>query len=361
MNCRSCKKFLKKPKIIFKDYPISLWPCDKQLSKKKINMLVYNCQKCSLIQLQKFSKKKISLFYKNESKVLFNKNIIKSRTLSIKENLKNIHNKKALEIGGGRNMIIHQLKFKEKYLCDFDIINNNSNVKTIKADFNEVKGFKNYFDYIFFFHTLEHIENPSFFLKNVFNKLKPEGKIILEIPNSKYYQNKIPYYAFFFQHQTLMSLNSLKNLMMLNNFIFEKKLKTDNSVILAIFKKKIIKNKILIKDKKILKHIIINLNKKIFNLKNFIKSKKIKKIALYGSGGTSMTLHYHLKKNKILINSFYDNDIRKINLFIPGTNKKVISGEKFNQNSYDLIVTTNNELKIYLNKIKINKPIISLE
>jgi hypothetical protein len=73
-----------------------------------------------------------------------------------------------------------------------------------------------------------------------------------------------------------------------------------------------------------------------------------------------MTLHYHLKQKNIKVNSFYDNDFRKFNLYVPGTNNRIKKGSTFNEKYYDLILTTNEDLKNYLRR-KLKKPIISLE
>jgi len=361
MICRNCNKNLKKPILNFKKYPVSLWPCSKILSKKLASLKIYCCSKCSLSQLQRFTKKSMNLFYKNESKVLPNKNLIKSRVSKIKKHIGQLTNLKVLEIGGGRNDVVSYFNFKEKYVCDFDIEKKIKKTIIINSNFEKIKGFEHYFDYIFFFHTLEHIENPNTFLSNIYKKLKPNGKIILEVPNYKYYLSKIPYYAFFFQHQMLFTNKSLKNLMASNNFIIEKNLSSKNKdIIISVFNKGDSKYSEFPKEKSILKKITYKINKKILNLKKFIKKNKIKNIAVYGSGGVSMTLHYHLKQKNIKVNSFYDNDFRKFNLYVPGTNNRIKKGSTFNEKYYDLILTTNEDLKNYLRR-KLKKPIISLE
>ena len=360
IKCRICENKIYKPKIIFKKYPLSLWPCKKNNSIKNLDLKVFFCKKCSLIQLQRFRESTINLLYK-EQKVLLNQNLIKDRISRIKSFLKINKKSRILEIGGGRNNVIKYLKKSEKWICDFDIKKYDKDINFVKKKFEKFKGKINYFDYIFFFHTLEHIENPKTFLKNVSDKLTDDGNIFLEIPNIKYYLRQIPYYAFFFQHQSLFSLNTLKNLAHKANLRVHKLIsKPTEGVILIILKKNKVQKKLIIE-----KSIVDNLNLKIISrinkIKYLIKNYSIKKIALYGCGGASMTFYYHLRNNKILIDGFYDADIKKINLHIPISNKVVKNGIFFNHKSYDLVITTSNSIKSFLEKKYKNINTISLQ
>ena len=362
INCRSCNNRIFKHEIKLIKYPVSLWPCKKEQSKKGLDLMVYFCKKCSLTQLQRFNNQTIYSFYKNKSKVLDNEYLIKNRVSKIKKIIKRDNNLKFLEIGGGRNNILKYFKNSKRWICDFDIEKIEKNINIIKSDFNNFTSKKKYFDYIFFFHTLEHIENPRNFLINVFDKLKDNGKIILEVPNIKYYTKKKPYYAFFFQHQSLFSLISLKNLMKVCSFKFEKLLsKKNDEVILIVFSKSNSKSDNFIKDINIVYRLKSKIKNRVKKIKKIIDKKNIKKIALYGCGGTSMTFFYYLRKAKILVDGFYDNDIRKFNLYIPNTKKKVKNGKKFNFNLYDLVLTTSNSLRAFLYKKSRKINILSLE
>ena len=59
-------------------------------------------------------------------------------------------------------------------------------IKTEKAEFQ-----KNSFDYIEFWHVLEHLENPIFVLKLIYKWLKPGGIVHIEVPSSKHFIAKI--------------------------------------------------------------------------------------------------------------------------------------------------------------------------
>ena len=129
---------------------------------------------------------------------------------------------------------------------------------------------------------------------------------------------------------------------------------------MAIFSKSK-KIKSLISEKNFLLKINNKIQKKIQTLKKYIKNKKINDIAIYGCGGASMTLFYHLINNNINVDTFYDNDKKKFNLVVPNTNKKIVNGFCFKKNNHDLIITTSNKIKNEFKKSKNFKNIISLE
>lgn len=362
IKCRSCNQHISEPDIIMKKYPTSLWPCSKRLSKKNLNLEVYYCKNCSLIQLQRFKDKKIKNFYSNDSKVLNDNVSLIKRFNKIKNFVENKKEIRILEIGGGRNNVLKFFTNPQKWLCDFDIDNVQKNINLINTDFKNFKDKKKFFNYIFFFHTLEHIQNPKNFLLNASNQLRDNGKIILEVPNIRYYLKEYPTYAFFFQHQSMFSLNSLRNLLSNCNLKFDEIIsKKSDSFILAIVSKSNKRKSLIKKEKNILSRISLKIDKKLDVIKKLIFKYKIKNIAMYGCGGASMTFFYHLQKNNIQIDDFYDNDKRKINQFIPKYNKKVISGNKFNFKCYDLIITTNNNVKSFLKKKNKLINIISLQ
>ena len=51
--------------------------------------------------------------------------------------------------------------------------------------FPEISGLKEKWDIITMFHVLEHLPDPRKTLKELAGKLKPGGKVIVEVPNSK--------------------------------------------------------------------------------------------------------------------------------------------------------------------------------
>jgi 2-polyprenyl-3-methyl-5-hydroxy-6-metoxy-1,4-benzoquinol methylase len=77
--------------------------------------------------------------------------------------------------------------FDKNYIDEARKTNNNSNIEYISADFDNLKIDKDIsFDYITCFETLEHLEKPYEFLKQLYALLKNNGKLFLSIPNDKF-------------------------------------------------------------------------------------------------------------------------------------------------------------------------------
>ena len=66
-------------------------------------------------------------------------------------------------------------KFKGENISIQDITNG--------TDFQD-----NYFDYVFCIDTLEHLRNPFFVLKEIHRILKPEGVLLLSVPNPYHFK-----------------------------------------------------------------------------------------------------------------------------------------------------------------------------
>ncbi|MDR2409545.1 MAG: class I SAM-dependent methyltransferase [Bacteroidales bacterium] len=50
--------------------------------------------------------------------------------------------------------------------------------------YSDLESFNKQVDYIFLFHSLEHIKNPFALLEKLKQKLNPAGKVIIEVPNA---------------------------------------------------------------------------------------------------------------------------------------------------------------------------------
>ena len=102
---------------------------------------------------------------------------------------------KILEIGSGHGFFVelaHNNNFKitgieiskekrnmSKKVTDAEILDIDINFQEL-----DIKDF----DTIVMFHVLEHITNPFPFLKKIRNMLKPQGKIVVEVPNCNDFQ-----------------------------------------------------------------------------------------------------------------------------------------------------------------------------
>ena len=122
-----------------------------------------------------------------------------SHALIINQLLKNKNKKSVLDVGCNTGSIGIELK-KHGYYVDgieyskdyFDILNNKkiyNNLYNISvSDFN-TSGFSKFYnsevkyDYIIFADVLEHLVNPDEVIYKLTSKLKPNGKMIISIPN----------------------------------------------------------------------------------------------------------------------------------------------------------------------------------
>ena len=242
MNCRICNHKCKKIYSTI-NIPECIWPTKKKSTFSKIK--IYSCLKCSHLQLQNFSKKKISNFYGDTQYVLSKPTDLKKKVLLIKKEYgKNFFkNKKILDVGGGTNPVF---KNANTYILDFKV------QKEMKKLFRkryyekdiENKTIKKKFDIIFLMHTMEHFKYPGKAMKNIKNLLKKDGKLFVEIPNFNYYIKKNTYYSIFHQHLSLFTLKHLKNLLNFYSMKIEK-LFIEDKIIYCSIKNTDIKSEIL--------------------------------------------------------------------------------------------------------------------
>lgn len=185
---------------------------------------VVRCLKCEHVQLHPIpSPEEDKIFY---DKDLQNKNIKyygsieDHRKKSIDDTLRRwklvqkITPKKGkiLEIGAGHGFFVelaHNSGFK---ITGIEISKEKREMakKVTKAEILDIDinfqepNVKN-FDTIVLFHVLEHITNPFTFLKKIRNMLKPQGKIVVEVPNCDDFQLELndAYRNFYWQRAHL--------------------------------------------------------------------------------------------------------------------------------------------------------------
>ena len=147
---------------------------------------------------------------------------VRKRTLQKKLSLINSFNtteKKVLDIGAGTGDFLSTCKkdgwntFGVEPNKEARAISKNKNVKT----FNDISLVKeNNFDVITLWHVLEHVENLLEYIEVLKNKLKPNGTLIIAVPNYKSFDAK--HYKEFWaafdvpRHLWHFSQNSIKKL-----------------------------------------------------------------------------------------------------------------------------------------------------
>jgi len=106
-------------------------------------------------------------------------------------------NSKILDIGCGDGSIRNFLKNSDYYGIDGDknliLELTKQKIKAKQADLNkeELPFKKEKFDFILLLDILEHVANPAKLLDIAKSRIKPEGKIIITLPNDYHVLNKI--------------------------------------------------------------------------------------------------------------------------------------------------------------------------
>tara|TARA_B100001057_G_scaffold446114_1_gene484377 strand:+ start:9655 stop:10761 length:1107 start_codon:yes stop_codon:yes gene_type:complete len=315
-KCRACNSIDLFLSQVINNIPLNIWPQKniKQNNYKKIE--IYICKTCGQIQIQKLQNILLNKIYTGNTYNFDNKNQIIYRLKSLKK-VYNFKNKKLLDIGGGTNPFLKYVDEGKKWISDFKINNNlkNNNTKFIKGDFLNKKININ-FDFVFLFHTLEHFENTSFYLKKIHRLLNKEGRLIIEVPNANYDLKKNPYYIFFHMHITIYKYENLINFLSLMGFkkdkVFSKK-----EVLFLSFKKTNLKEKsnykkLFLSSKKFIKNVFSSIS----YIDKFFFKNNSNNIAIFGAGGSTNLFLANSKILKNKIKYIIDSDKKKENLYL---------------------------------------------
>lgn len=105
-------------------------------------------------------------------------------------------NVKILDLGSGKGDFSNILKDKGFEVYAADMANNpfKNNIHYKKCDFNKGLPYpKNFFDIVIAMEVIEHIENPWFFLDQIYKITKPKGLVIITTPNPENYVSRLTY------------------------------------------------------------------------------------------------------------------------------------------------------------------------
>ncbi len=315
-RCRACNsKNVVLNKIINK-IPLNIWPQKKIFKNNYKPLKIYICKNCGQIQTQTLNQKSIKKIYTGNTYNFNNYTQVKSRinTLQKKYNFKN---KNLLDIGGGTNPLLKYINNANRWVSDFKINEElkKNNISLIEGDFLKKK-INEKFDYIFLFHTLEHLENTNLYLKKIYKLLNENGRLIIEVPNAEFDLDYSPYYIFFHMHITVYYKATLINLLKISGFEKDKSFNT-HDVLFFSFKKRrykisSTKTNFYLKSKMFTKKFSDTIKK----IDKYFTSENIKNIGIFGAGGSSNLLlnnSIYLNKN---VNIILDNDVKKENLYL---------------------------------------------
>lgn len=240
INCPICNS-VKNYQIIYKkNFKISDLNTEIFSARRlpdKIHYQIVKCNKCGLVRstptanishLNKLYEKSL-LTYDDEIK-----NLATTYINTIKPILKTLpKDANILEIGCGNGFVlekIYSLGYKNVFGVEPSV---NATAKTnSKIKKNIITNIlkpglfnKEHFDFIFFFQTFDHIPEPNKFLKECFNLLKPNGKILAFNHNidgfsSKILKEKSPIIDI--EHTFLYSPKTIKTIFRKNGFIIDR-------------------------------------------------------------------------------------------------------------------------------------------
>ncbi len=367
--CICCNKnnFNKKDSINFKKMPITEIISYKKKTKKKIfiDQSLQFCSSCqhmflkNIINTKHLYEKKNYFFNSNKSySAIFSNNTFYN---FIKKNfkLKSVNN--ILEVGSNDLYLLKKFYKNSKNLYGIDpVIKKDKNfkkIKTVKKFFNKYifKFLPKKLDLIICGHTLEHIENPKVFIKDLILCSNRNTRIFLQFPALEPLIFNRSFHQIQHQHINYFSLSSIKNLIRQSggeviNYDYNN---LHYGTLMVCFKKSDLKN--IKRKEKVINKITnkdflnsyrnykTNLlsNKKV--IENYLKNKK----PFYVIGAAPMlpVLNFHMDNIVNKAKAILDDDKRKIGKFFPFIKPRIKSLKKAKlENSICMIGTVSSSI-----------------
>ena len=352
-KCKICYgEIFAKPILRLKKMPkaAQFFPSKKQFKiDKGINLKVYQCSECGMVQLKSVPVK----YYKSViTATSFSK---KTKTIRLNEIKKivikyKLQKKKIIEIGCGKGAMLDIFKKAGTYPFGMEW-NVNSIASGRKNNKNIIKGFiedvkkipLGPFDGFVCYNFLEHLPDPNKAIKNIFNNIKDNALGVITVPNFSYLLKTNCFYEFVPDHLLYFKKKNIKYLFKRNSFqIIEcKTINNDNDI--QIIVKKITNNKnIEIKKRKIKRLNLLKKYKKVENLIKNLKSIVIeyknnnKKIAVWGAGHRTLALLS--LSNLHEIEYIIDSADFKQGKYAPILHKKIVHPNFLRTNKVDLLI-----------------------
>jgi 2-polyprenyl-3-methyl-5-hydroxy-6-metoxy-1,4-benzoquinol methylase len=352
-KCKICYgKIFLKPILRLKKIPkaAQFFPSKKKFKRDKgINLNIYQCSECGMVQLKSVPVK----YYKSVITAASFSN--KTRTVRLNEVKKivseyKLQKKKIIEIGCGKGAMLDIFKKARTYPYGLEW-NTNSVAYGKRNNRNIIKGFiENIkkipfgpFDMFVCFNFLEHMPNPNKAVKNIFNNVKDNALGIITVPNLDYLLKTNCFYEFVPDHLLYFKKKNIKYLFEKNSFqIINCKTINNENDIQVIVKKVIHKKNIKIKKNKIKRLNLLKKYKKvenlIKNLKSIVKEYKNnnKKIAVWGAGHRTLALLS--LSNLHEIEYVVDSADFKQGKYTPILHKKIVHPDFLRTNKVDLLI-----------------------
>jgi len=373
-SCNICKKKSLKKILIFGKKPIvHHLKNSKDVKEKKYEFDIAKCKNCGHLQIYKNINPKIlykDYFTPSSWKNNWHSELLLEKMISI-YNLKK--SDQILEIGSNDGYFIDKLKkknynniygvepsndvFEQSKKKKHNVINNFFSHKIVKQKFK----LKNKFDLIYSRQVLEHITDLKTFFEEISKSLKDKGYLMLEVPDHDMNYENFDY-SFWEEHVNYFNKDTLEILLKKYGYRIihhETTLFSGKAIIVFAQKIKKISFRIQSKNEKKLENYKINFTKFVNEFKKFLKKFK-KDIYIYGCGNRSCNI-VNLLDLSNYISGFIDDNKKKQNKFVPGSNLKIFSPKDIDLKKCIILLGVNSENEnSILNKIKNNNNIYSI-
>ncbi len=361
--CRLCNSKKLKKIYSFKKNPIGDDYTKLPTKNKLFNLDLNRCLKCKFVQLSNvIDPKKVygEYLYVTKTSLGLQNHFYNLGKKLIRQKIVN-QNSKILEIGSNDGTLLEFFHKKSSLIIGVDPaahLFQNNNIKNIKGLFSyelSQKILKRYgnFDTIIANNVIANIDNLKDIFKGIDEILSKDGHLIIEtfalygILKNNLIDNIYHEHLSYFSIKTFQKFAKNYDLSLKSVEFLKVK---GGSLRLIFQKKKIIKNrnveKIINKENIILK----NVDKKFKNLQklNFDNKIKINKIIdkclskglkIFGFGASvgTTTLVYDFELDK-KIEYIFDNEKKRFNLYMPGTNIKVLNPNYLKKINVDYII-----------------------
>lgn len=350
-KCKLCGSIINTAPIIsYKDVPAKAQhlPSKSELkSDKGIDLHVYKCKWCSLIQL---TNNPVS-YYKDVIRASgFSKEMIDFRHSQFDSFIKKYSLKNIIEIGCSNGDFLSIMKAHCKKASGLE--HSVSLVEKCKSKkLNVYQGYidtenfklKDKFDSFYSLNYLEHVPNPNVFLKGIYNILEEGGYGLVEIQNTDKLIDENMYSEFMLDHLVYYTKDTLNKILTQNGFdVLNINNIWEDYIISAEVKKKPI-----VSHQNKTKTFIQTLSKSI---NNYID--KFDSVSVYGAGHQSFSI-ISLSNLQNRVKYIVDDADFKQNRYSPQSHIKIISFDDFlKDKTKAIIVIGGSYTKFIIDKLK---------
>jgi SAM-dependent methyltransferase len=334
-NCRVCAATLYDECIIhFRDMPRSAQHLPENKTDTGIDMSVYQCSKCGLVQL-------------NCAPVPYYKDVIRAvavsaemkqfRETQFKDFVRkyDLKDKKIIELGCGKGEYLSLMKqagtrasgieFSQDSV-DHCLSNNLDVQKDYILDTNQkLKGGP--YDGFFMLSYFEHLPLPTIQLKAIHNNLKEDGIGLIEVPNFDMMIRNDLFSEFITDHLTYFTKSTLQSTLLSNQFdVLECNEVWHDYIISAVVRKRSRINLQSFKDKQ---------TSLTSDIHNYID--QYDRVAVFGAGHQALAL-ISLTDIRDKIEYVVDDATFKQGKYTPATHIPIVSREELDKNPVDAII-----------------------